>query len=322
MSYPPTTKFHLILGDGVVGKEVAAELGRRGVRAVLGSRHSAGTSGEAPVSAVGTVTVDALNLESLVAASRGASHIYITLGLPYVAHIWEDQWPRIMRNVIEAAGVVGARVIFFDNIYAYGPAPLQVPITEEHPLDPPSRKGKVRKAIAAELMAADARGEVKALIARCADYYGPHARNSALYVLALQPLLAGKAPQLLSTPKVKHSYTYTLDAARGLVELALDEAAYGQVWHLPTVTPPPTDTEILAKLAELTGNHKAANVLPRPLLPVLGLVVPILREVREMLYQTDSDYVFSSAKFDARYPDFKKTPFDEGLKVMVESFKS
>ena len=130
MPNDPTSKFHLILGDGVVGREVAAELGRRGYVAVLGSRHSAGTSGKQPADDAGTVTVDALNIESLVAASRGASRMYITLGLPYVAKIWEDQWPRIMRNVIEAAQVNGARVVYFDNIYAYGPPPLQNPITK------------------------------------------------------------------------------------------------------------------------------------------------------------------------------------------------
>lgn len=52
----PTTKFHLILGDGVVGKEVYAELGRRGVRAVLGSRQVTPDDTH--------VQVDALNIEN------------------------------------------------------------------------------------------------------------------------------------------------------------------------------------------------------------------------------------------------------------------
>jgi nucleoside-diphosphate-sugar epimerase len=304
----------LILGDGVVGREVAAELARRGISSKLGSRRTVNDDTH--------VQVNAGDAQSVTAASRGASHIYITLGLPYVAKIWEAEWPLIMRSVIEAARVNGARVVYFDNIYAYGPPPLQNPITEEHPVGAVSRKGKARQAIAAELLTADEAGTVKALIARAADYYGPGATNSGLYVMALSRMLAGKAPQLLSDPGILHSYTYTLDAARGLVELALDEGAYGQVWHLPTAAPTLRDSEILAKLAELTGTHGKPMVMPRALLPVLGVFVPILKDVREMLYQTDSDYVFSSAKFAARYPQFRVTPYDEGLQVMVESFRA
>ena len=62
--------------------------------------------------------------------------------------------------------------------------------------------------------------------------------------------------------------------------------------------------------------------MPRPVLAALALVVPLLREVREMLYQNDDDYVFSSEKFMRRYPDFDVTPYTAGIEAMVASLRA
>lgn len=312
-----TDSLHLIVGDGAVGHAVAQELARRGLPHALASR-SAPTA--APT-ATPHRCVDALDRQALLRASADASHVYITLGLPYDARVWQRDWPLVIENFIAAAREHGFTLVFFDNVYPYGPAPLRLPMDEDHPQQPGTRKGKVRKALDDRLLRAAREEGLRLVIARSADFYGPGVRNSMLYQAAIQRQLKGKAAQWLGHPDQPHSYTYTLDAARGLVRLALDEGALGQVWHLPTAEPAPSSRQLLEISARLLGAPTQVQAMPGWLLAGLKWFMPLLREVDEMLYQARDPYVFSSARFMQRYPDFQATPYEEGMKAMVDSLR-
>ena len=41
-------------------------------------------------------------------------------GLKYDLRVWQELWPRIMANTIEACKRAQAKLIFFDNVYMYG----------------------------------------------------------------------------------------------------------------------------------------------------------------------------------------------------------
>ncbi len=309
---------HLILGDGVVGQAVADELTRLRLPHTLASRSPAAHPSPHR-------RVDALDRPALIAATAGVTHLHVTLGVRYDLRTWQREWPVIVDNVIAAARVQRLRVVFFDNVYPYGlpagtSAPLQVPMTEDHPQHPPSRKGAVRKALDDRLAHAAAHEGVDLVIGRSADFYGPGVRNSMLYAAAMERQLVGKAAQWIGNPDRLHSWTYTVDAARGLVRLALDADAHG-AWHLPTAEPATTPRTLLGQSARLMSAPTTIQVMPRPMVALLGLAMPILREVREMLYQNDHDYVFSSAKFMRRYPDFEVTPYARGIQAMVDSLR-
>lgn len=309
--------FHLIVGDGPIGRAVADELTARGLRYRLGSRHP---SGQPPHGSRG-YRVDALDAAQLVEASRGASHLYLTLGLPYDTRTWQAQWPPIVENAIEAARANRCTLVFFDNVYAYGPAPLRVPIREDHPRVPPSAKGRVRLALELRLLRANREQGVPMVIGRSADFYGPGVTQSMLYVGGVQRHLRGQRARVLADPDRRHAFTYTLDAARALVTLALDPGATGRVWHLPTVTPAPTMREWLGWSARIAGAPAGESVMPRWLLRWVAVFVPIVRETREMLYQFDHDYVFDASAFIDRYPDFRVTPPTQGLSAMIASLR-
>ncbi|HNT38959.1 MAG TPA: NAD-dependent epimerase/dehydratase family protein [Rubrivivax sp.] len=310
---------HLILGDGVVGCAAAQELARRGIPHALASRTPPANT--APGGTGAHRRVEALDAESLLAASADASHLHLTLGLPYDARVWERDWPRVIENAIAAARAHRLRLVMFDNLYGYGPVPLRQPIREDHPQQPTSRKGRVRKAIGERLLRAAREDGVPVLIARASDFYGPGVRNTVLFAAAIERQLRGKAAQWLGDPDRLHSYTYVPDAARGLVELALDEGAYGQVWHLPTMSPAPTSRALLQMSARLLGAPQRVQVLPAAMQSALGLFVPILRELREIRYQHAQDFVLSSERFMQRYPAFRITPYEEGIEATVRSFR-
>lgn len=308
---------HLIIGDGAIGRATALALRQDGQDVVLASRGSQPAGHDD----VPHQALDALDGRALRAAAQGTSHLYLTLGLAYRSAVWERDWPRIMDHAIDAALAHDAGLIWFDNLYAYGPRPLKVPMREAHPIDPPSRKGRVRARLLELLRQAGAQRGLRWLVARSADFYGPHVRLSILYSAAIERQLQGRAAFWLGDPDARHSFTYTLDAGRALARLALDEAAWQQSWHLPTASPAPTPRELLMESARLLGAPPRVQRLPVALVRALGLAMPLLREVGEMLYQNQQDYVFSSEKFMARYPDFRITPYAEGLTAMIASLR-
>jgi hypothetical protein len=53
------------------------------------------------------------------------------------------------------------------------------------------------------------------------------------------------------------------------------------------------------------------------MIKVLGLFIPIMKEMPEMMYQYDRDYFFDSSKFDKRF-NFKTTTYLEGVKASVK----
>ncbi len=309
--------FHVVFGaSGPVGTAVVQELVQRGlpVRAIQRSGRSNFATDQVEI-----MPADVLDAEQTLHAVQGATHVYLSVGLPYRTVQWQREWPVVMGNVISACAQVGAKLIFLDNIYMYGPAPLANPFTEEHLQEPTSKKGAVRKQITDMLLQAHQAERVQAVIGRSADFYGPSV-NSILYISFLQNILKGKSPQTIVKLDVLHTFAHTSDNGRALVELALDEATYGQVWHLP-VSRPVTSVEVNELFNRELGTTFKLSRIPPLMLSLLGLFIPPLKEIKEMLYQFESPYIMSDVKFRKHFPEFQVTRFEDGITEMVQFFK-
>jgi len=304
---------HVVLGaSGATGQAVIAALQAKHleVRAVTRSNKIPGVT---------TVFADLFDEQQTVDATKGATYVYLCAGLPYTTKIWQNDWPRLMQAVINACAINNAELIFFDNVYMYGPAPLPVPFDENSPQNPATNKGLARKQIADALLEAHRSGKIRAVIGRSADFYGPEAVNSPFYIKFLERIIKAKQPQMLSKSTIKRTYAYSMDNGRALVELALDPSCYGQTWHLP-VGEATTMDNVLAMINEVLGAAYKVSYLPRPLLTPLSWVSAPIKEMKEMLYQFDEPYVMSDKKFRAKFPNFKSTPYETGLQTMLESF--
>jgi nucleoside-diphosphate-sugar epimerase len=303
-----------ILGaGGTIGLELAGILPDYTDRVRLVSRHPKVTH---PGSEA--YPADLLNAVAVEAAVKGSEVVYLVAGLPYRARVWEARWPVIMRNVIAACRASGSKLVFFDNIYMYDRDRLS-PMDEDTPVRPGSRKGAVRAAIAEALMSAVRRGDIEGLIARCADFYGPGRQgNSVLTQTVFERLAAGKPAQWLLSAEHIHSFTYTPDAARGTAMLGNAADTWGEAWHLPTASAPPTGQGWVEAIAAELGVEPRLQVMPSALLSLAGLVSPTLREIREMAYQYDRDYDFRSDKFERRF-SFAPTRYEQGIKAIVDA---
>ena len=251
-------------------------------------------------------------------AVAGSDVAYLLVGLPYKASVWEAQWPKVMRNTIEACRTSGSKLVFFDNIYMYDREHLS-PMDENTPVRPTTRKGAVRAMIADMLMEAVQKDQVDALIARCADFYGPgRQKNSVLTQTVFERLASGKSAQWLLSADHIHSFTYTPDASLATAMLGNTDDAYGQVWHLPTTEKPPTGREWIEMIAEELEAKPRVQVASNFMMSAVGLFSPTLREVKEMAYQYDRDYDFRSDKFNRRF-DFTPTTYRQGIKAVVDA---
>ena len=223
-----------------------------------------------------------------------------------------------MDNVIAACRAHDCKLVFFDNMYMYDRDQLAA-MDENTPVRPTSRKGAVRAAIAETLLDAARQGDIEALIARCADYYGPGRQaNSVLTLTVFERLANGKPAQWLMSLDHRHSFTFTPDASRGTAMLGNTPDAYGGVWHLPTAPSPPTGREWIEKIAAALDVPPKSQVAGDFMMRLIGLVSPTLREVREMAYQYDRDYEFLSDKFNRRF-DFTPTPYDVGIQAVIDT---
>jgi nucleoside-diphosphate-sugar epimerase len=244
--------------------------------------------------------------------------VCLLAGLKYDLGVWQELWPRIMANTVEACKRAEAKLIFFDNVYMYGK--VAGPMTENTPYAPCSKKGEIRAKIATALMNEVQAGRLSAMIARSADFYGPDTQNGVPNVLVFEPFAKGAKASWLVNAAVPHSLTFTPDAARGVAMLADQESAWNQVWHLPTAANPPTGREFVAMAASEFGVAPKYRVLSRPMLRLAGWFNPQVRESYEMLYQSDSPYLFDSTKFANEF-GFAGTPYPDGVRVAADSYK-
>jgi nucleoside-diphosphate-sugar epimerase len=305
-----------ILGaGGVIADELVKELAARNTEPIrLVSRNPKMVPG-----ATETVAADLSDLADTVRAVSGSRVAFLVVGLKYDVNLWRKLWPPIMRNAIEAAKRAGARLVFFDNVYMYGK--VDGAMTEETPFRPCSKKGEIRAEIATTLLNEMQAGSLTALIARSADFYGPHARTGIPNVMVFDNFAKGKKAMWLANDSVKHSLTFTPDAARSLVLLAESETAWNQTWHVPTAADPPTGKQLVELAANALQTQARYQILSRPMVWVAGRFDATVRELPEMLYQYESDYVFDSSKFTKAF-GFEPASYPEGVRRTADAYRS
>jgi nucleoside-diphosphate-sugar epimerase len=304
-----------ILGaGGAIGVELVKVLAGAGEQVRLVGRNPKLTPG-----ATETVSADITDLDQTIRAVSGSTVVHLLIGLKYDANVWREQWPRIMHNAIEACKQASARLIFFDNVYMYGK--VSGPMTEQTPFNPCSKKGEIRAQIATTLLNEIKAGKIQAMIARSADFYGPHAMTSVANTLVFDSFAKGAKASWLVNDSVAHSYTYTPDAAKSLVLLAANESAWNQTWHVPTAPNPPRGVEFVGMAAKAFGVKPKYRVLSRPLIKIAGLFNSNIRESYEMLYQSDSEYLFDSSKFSQAF-GCEPTSYVDGIEQTASAYKS
>jgi nucleoside-diphosphate-sugar epimerase len=311
-SKPVDSGLQVIFGAGPVGLALAQELVKRGRSVRLVTRSGRGQS----LVGVERVAVDASNKEQAAIAAQGAQAIYHGVGADY-GH-WAELLPPIMAGLIHAASVTGARLVYADNLYAYGPH--DGPLTEDLPAAAKGPNGRLRAELTNSLLAAHRSGTLQATVGRSSDFYGPGVRLSTVGERVFGAVVQRTAAQVLGDPDQPHTYTFIGDFARALAVLGEQDEALGEVWHVPSA-PTVTTRQFVQLISDQAGYPVRVQVTPSWIIRALGLVNPTIRAVGEQLYQSERAFVVDHGKF-ARAFGAEPTPHAEAIQRTLDWYRS
>lgn len=265
-------------------------------------------SGRATVAdGVEVVAADATDAAAARRACDGAAAVFHCANGPYGR--WPETLPPIMEGILAGAAAAGAKLVYGDNLYAYGP--VKGPLTEDLPYRPVGANPAVRAALATRVMEAHEQGMVRATIGRASDFFGSLVHLSIVGDDVFGRVLDGKAARVLGNPDLPHTYTFIDDFGAGLVTLATHDRALGQVWHVPSGETT-TTRRFVEMVFERAGRPPRIATTPRLVVDGLALFNPVIRGVRESLYQSEQPWVVDHSKY-AKAFGADPTPHPEAI---------
>lgn len=303
----------LVGAAGAIGQSIAAALDREShpYRVVGRNRASLestfGRSRNAEV-----VTWDPSDPASARAALHGIKALIYLIGVPY------DQFqlhPVVMRQTLDAAIAEGVEnMVLIGTVYPYG-LPQTTPLTESHPREPNTFKGKMRRAQEDILIEADAAGQIRGTILRLPDFYGPGVDKSFLHSL-FQAAANGGTANMLGPIDTPHEFIYVPDVGPVVLALAARDEAYGRWWHLGGSVVM-TQREIIDKVFRMAGRKPKFRVAGKMTLRLLGLFNPLMRELAEMNYLITNPVILDDTALHGLLGKIHKTPYEEGFRASL-----
>jgi nucleoside-diphosphate-sugar epimerase len=301
-----------VLGaSGNIGKIVVPYLAKKGyqIKAIGRSKPNFNLKN------VNCVAVDYNSGDTLDKACENSDIVLVLVGLAYKTKVWQKNWLPLTKRILESCKVNNSRLVFFDNVYPYGLVDSKM--KEETPYNANTKKGKVRQSMDEMINLAIDSGEISGVIARSADFYGPGITTSVLGERFFKMLIEKNKVEIFGNPNKIHNYTYLGDIAPALE--AIINSDYVGTIHLPTQEAI-TGYEFKKILEKLTGKSLKISPMRQSTVFWLGFFMPILRELHEMMYQSENDYDFDSAKFEKLFPKVKTTTYEKGLQETLEYY--
>lgn len=307
-----TGELHVVVGTGPLGMAVMEELLHRGRSVRMVNR-----SGQANApSDVEVIRGDASDEASISQACKGASIIYNCAKAPYTE--WPEKFPPMMNGIIHAAAKEEAKIVYGDNLYMYG-SEYEV-LTEDLPDGATGRKGRTRAQMAQQLLTAHHSGKVRAIIGRGADFYGPRVMESSLGERVFQAALDGRPAEVLGNIDMPHTYLFIRDFAKGLVTLGEREEALGQSWHIPGAATL-TTRQLINMVYDMAGKQPKFRIAPKPLVSLLALFNPDMREIKEMLYLFEKPFIVDTTKYEKTF-GLDTTPHELAIAETLDWFRN
>lgn len=323
---------HLVLGAGGIGRAAAARLLELGHTVTLASRSGRvepwldmpdrpdGPDG-LDLAAVRVVAADAADAEQLVRLADGAASIVNAINPPQYT-TWDADWPPVAAALLTAAERTGAGLVTVSNLYPYGR--VDGPMREDTPLRPNGHKGALRAGMWTDALALHSQGRIRATELRASDYFGPGATKGAsvLNDLVLARATAGRSVVMpMGRTDAPHSWTYLPDIGALAATLATDDRSWGRVWHVPT-SPARTIRQVVDDAAALRG-HRSPRVLalPRVVVTLGGVVVPLLKELRETRHQFERPFVIDATVTEQTF-GLAPTPWEDALEATLAALPS
>ncbi|OYD84114.1 SDR family oxidoreductase [Azospirillum brasilense] len=309
-----THRVALVLGaTGGIGGHVARRLRNNGwtVRALARDPGKAGVQ-----SGLEWIRGDALSASDVTHAAQGASLIVHAVNPPAYRN-WGKLVLPMLANTIAAARANGARILLPGTVYNYGPDALPL-LDESSPQTPLTRKGAIRVEMERRLRMASDKGDVRVLIVRAGDFFGPGAGNNWFSQGLVKP---GRPLRSITYPGkagVGHQWAYLPDVAETMARLAEREAPdafatfhMGGHWD-------EDGTQVLEAIRRVVGEPDLpVRRFPWLLMTAASPFVPLFRELVEMRYLWETPVRLNNARLTAELGAEPHTPLDEAVRATL-----
>jgi nucleoside-diphosphate-sugar epimerase len=305
---------------GAIGRAVAETLHARGVPfRVVGRSRGKLEKMFAGMPGAEICEADLSKPEDARRAARGVDTLLYAVGVLYDSKEFATL-PGLMRTMVDAAVAENVeRLLLVSNVYPYG-IPKTPKVSEDHPRDPVSFKGQMRKEQEDVVFEAQKNGRLKTIVLRLPDFYGPLAELSVTRTI-FEEAIAGKTANVLGPVEPLHEYVYVPDTGPVIADLLGRDDCYGGAYNL-------AGHGALAQRDYVTMIFEAAGHKPRwrsagPfMIRMLGLFIPIMKELVEMYYLQKTPVLLDDTKLAAKLGPMKKTPYREGIQATVDWMKA
>jgi nucleoside-diphosphate-sugar epimerase len=257
-------------------------------------------------------TGDVTDNDLLMSISRDKDVIFHGINYPY--QYWDIHMKPVTAKVIEAASQNRATILFPGNVYAYGN--ISEPISEKTIAIPGTRKGRLRYELETMLQAAASNETCRIINLRLPDFWGPNVTNGLI-----KPLFGnatqGKPMQWMIQADIPHQFVYTPDAAKLFFLLTNDSQlpSYYLINYGGRVFS--SLAEFAGKISSIAGSPNKLKLISRPVLTVIGWFVPLVRELKENLYQFTNSIILDDSMMRTKYPEFKETELDDAISETI-----
>ncbi|WP_019937632.1 NAD-dependent epimerase/dehydratase family protein [Bordetella sp. FB-8] len=304
------SKIALFGAAGAIGQSIAAVLGGQGRPYRVVGRDAAGLRkafGTDPLAEIVTWNPD--SPASVRAAAEAVDTLVYLVGVNY----WQfELHPQLMRKTLDGAAAAGVRnLILIGTVYPYGRAQFN-PVREDHPREPHTFKGRMRKAQEDLLMQAHADGRIRAAVLRLPDFYGPGVQASLLH-RAAQAAVNGGTADMIGPLDRPHEFIFVPDVGPVVARLADTPAAFGKIWHLAGAGAT-TQRELVAHMERQTGTTLKLRVAGKTMLRLAGLFSPLMRELVEMNYLMTEPLILDDSALQRLIGPIHKTPYALGIR--------
>jgi nucleoside-diphosphate-sugar epimerase len=310
-------KVALFGAAGAIGRSIASALRTEGeaYRVVGRNREQlVKTFGSDPLADIVTWNPD--DPASVRTAARDLDTLIYLVGVPYNQF---QLHPVLMQKTLDGAIAEGVkRVLLIGTVYPYG-FPNTPLVTESHPREPETFKGKMRKEQEEILLKAHAAGTIQGTILRLPDFYGPGVTASFLHSL-FEAAAHGGTANLVGPIDIPHEFVFVPDVGPVALALAANPDAYGHWWNFAGAGSI-TQQQIATEVFSMAGRKPKFRVAGKSMLRLMGVFSPFMRELVEMHYLMTNPVLMDDRALRHLLGDVHKTPYPEGLRITFDAYR-
>ncbi len=307
------SKIAIFGATGSIGQSIAAALRAAGQPyRVVGRSRSAleAQYGADPLAEIVTWNPD--NSDSVREAAQNIETIVYTVGVPYTDfHLH----PILMRKTLAGAIAAGVKqLLLIGTIYPCG-RPQTERVREDHPREPHTFKGKMRKEQEDVLLEADAAGSIRGAILRLPDFYGPNVELSFMHS-AFKAAINSKQAQLIGPIDTPHEFMFVLDVGPVVWAMVNEPRTFGRIWHFGgagTISA----REFVGRVFAAAHQKPHFIVANKLMLQALGLFDPFMREMVEMHYLWTTPAILDDTALHQLLGAMHKTSYDRGIELTL-----